>query len=262
MTCEGIAAKDILKGVNIIDEIKEIKKKVRSIQENSSPTTGGSRDGNIDQSLVGAIPLGGIILWSGLATEIPEGWIICDGLNGSPNLQDMFVVGAGLTYAVGDTGGSVTKDVSHTHGPGSLATDTVATHTHGPGTLDTDNDTHSHDVTGSTASDSHTHDVTGISGGVNVATSWVINTGSAQTVHGEHNHTDGSYAAASDSHSHGNGTLATDNDTHDHTVDSGVTGADGDHSHTVDSGVTDTGGSIVQDILPPYYALTYIMRIT
>lgn len=234
MTCEGIVAKDMLKGVNIFDEIKEIKKKVRSIQENSSPTTGGSRDGNIDQSLVGAIPLGGIILWSGLATEIPEGWIICDGLNGSPNLQDMFVVGAGLTYAVGDTGGSVTKDVSHTHGPGSLATDTVATHTHGPGSLDTDNDTHNHGP-GTLA--------TGQDGSAATSASAAGNTYSL----GSHGHTFSGNTA---------------NDTHDHSVNAGVTGADGDHSHTVDSGVTDTGGSIVQDILPPYYALTYIMRIT
>ena len=66
------------------------------------------------------IPKGGIILWSGAINAIPAGWRLCDGgtINGmtTPNLQDMFVVGAGNTYAVDVTGGS--KDavvVAHTH---------------------------------------------------------------------------------------------------------------------------------------------------
>jgi microcystin-dependent protein len=44
------------------------------------------------------------------------GWYLCDGTNGTPDLRDRFVVGAGSTYSVAATGGS--KDaivVSHTH---------------------------------------------------------------------------------------------------------------------------------------------------
>ncbi len=49
------------------------------------------------------IPIGGIILWSGAIADIPTDYQICDGTNGTPDLRDMFVVGAGNTYAVGDS---------------------------------------------------------------------------------------------------------------------------------------------------------------
>jgi hypothetical protein len=68
---------------------------------------------------VGGIPLfprGGIIMWSGSIASIPNGWGLCDGTNGAPNLRDRFVIGAGSNYVVNQTGGS--KDavlVSHTH---------------------------------------------------------------------------------------------------------------------------------------------------
>jgi hypothetical protein len=63
-----------------------------------------------------AIPSGGIIIWSGSAAAIPSGWYLCNGSNSTPDLRDRFVVGAGSTYSVGNTGGS--KDaivVSHSH---------------------------------------------------------------------------------------------------------------------------------------------------
>jgi len=62
------------------------------------------------------IPSGVIVIWSGSAGAIPSGWNLCNGSNGTPDLRDRFVVGAGSTYAVGNTGG--TKDaivVSHSH---------------------------------------------------------------------------------------------------------------------------------------------------
>ncbi|MDM8011776.1 MAG: hypothetical protein QUV08_12515 [Parasphingorhabdus sp.] len=39
---------------------------------------------------------------------VPTGWLLCDGTNGTPDLRDMFVVGAGGAFEVGDTGGSDT----------------------------------------------------------------------------------------------------------------------------------------------------------
>ncbi len=58
------------------------------------------------------IPAGGIIMWSGSIGNIPAGWALCDGSNGTPDLRDRFIVGAGNSYAVGATGGST----SHNHG--------------------------------------------------------------------------------------------------------------------------------------------------
>jgi len=57
------------------------------------------------------VPSGGIIVWSGAATAIPVGYVICDGTNGTPNLKDRFVVGAGNSFAVNATGGFVSSGV-------------------------------------------------------------------------------------------------------------------------------------------------------
>ena len=74
-----------------------------------------------------AFPSGGIIIWSGSQAAIPSGWYLCDGNNSTPNLTDRFIVGAGSTYNVADTGGSANATlVSHTH----TATVTDPGHTH------------------------------------------------------------------------------------------------------------------------------------
>ena len=69
----------------------------------------------------GFVPSGGIIIWSGSAAAIPTGWLLCDGTNGTPNLRDRFVVGAGSTYAVNATGGAATV---------TLAAENLPAHTH------------------------------------------------------------------------------------------------------------------------------------
>ncbi len=56
------------------------------------------------------VPPGGIIIWSGAIIAIPPGFVLCDGNNGTPDLRDRFVVGAGDTYAVDASGGSVNHD--------------------------------------------------------------------------------------------------------------------------------------------------------
>lgn len=61
-------------------------------------------------------PSGVIVLWSGSIGSIPSGWYLCNGSNGTPDLRNRFVVGAGSTYAVDATGGSADAIVvSHTH---------------------------------------------------------------------------------------------------------------------------------------------------
>jgi len=76
-----------------------------------------------------AIPSGGIILWSGSTGSVPSGWYLCDGTNGTPDLRNSFIVGAGNTYAVGATGGTADAIVvSHTHTATSTVTDPGHTH--------------------------------------------------------------------------------------------------------------------------------------
>jgi hypothetical protein len=65
---------------------------------------------------VNPFPPGGIIMWSGTVATIPGGWYLCDGSNGTPDLRNRFVVGAGSTYVPAATGGSANAVVvSHTH---------------------------------------------------------------------------------------------------------------------------------------------------
>lgn len=61
------------------------------------------------------IPTGLIAVWSGTLATIPDGWALCDGGGGRPNLFDKFLVCVpNGTTNPGDTGGAAT----HTHGAG------------------------------------------------------------------------------------------------------------------------------------------------
>lgn len=65
----------------------------------------------IDSKLSGAsvaFVKGMIMMWSGAANTIPSGWALCNGRNGTPPLQDKFIVCAGSTYPAGLSGGSAT----------------------------------------------------------------------------------------------------------------------------------------------------------
>ena len=51
---------------------------------------------------------GMIMLWYGDLGDIPSGWTLCDGTNGTPNLRGQFVRGAWGALAPGSTGGAET----------------------------------------------------------------------------------------------------------------------------------------------------------
>jgi len=67
-------------------------------------------------AVTNTVPSGLIAIWSGSTGSIPSGWLLCNGSNGTPDLRNSFILGAGNTYAVGATGGSTDAIVvSHTH---------------------------------------------------------------------------------------------------------------------------------------------------
>lgn len=124
----------IVKGTEIDDEFNAISSAIASKANLGSPAftgtptaptaTAGSNTTQIATtafvtSAVGAlvtVPPGLISLWSGSIVSIPSGWNLCDGSNGTPDLRNKFVVGAGSTYTVGATGGSANAVVvAHTH---------------------------------------------------------------------------------------------------------------------------------------------------
>lgn len=82
---------------------------------------------------VDTIPIGTIMIWSGYSSSVPNGWQICDGTNGTPNLKERFILGASCdnytntsTHYVNLTGGGGT----HTH---SITTNSVAVYTNTDG---------------------------------------------------------------------------------------------------------------------------------
>lgn len=64
------------------------------------------------------VPSGVIVMWHGLIANIPDGWVICDGNNGTPNLLARFVEGVATAGTnPGTTGGAKAKTTTgHTHG--------------------------------------------------------------------------------------------------------------------------------------------------
>ena len=67
-------------------------------------------------------------MWSGALANIPSGWVLCNGLNGTPDLRDRFVKGAAAGQQPGTTGGAAT----HSHADHSVTQPAShAGHTHG-----------------------------------------------------------------------------------------------------------------------------------
>jgi hypothetical protein len=131
----------IIKGAEINDEFNAIQTAVATKADISSPAFLGNPTaptqtlGNNSTRLAttafvfqNSVPQGGIIIWSGSVGAVPTGWLLCDGTNGTPNLRDRFIVGAGSTYSVNSTGGSADAVVvAHTH---TGTTDSNGTHSH------------------------------------------------------------------------------------------------------------------------------------
>lgn len=67
------------------------------------------------------IASGIIVAWSGPISDIPQGWVLCDGRNGTPDLRDKFIIGASQddnAAAKTSINGSLLKEggsISHDH---------------------------------------------------------------------------------------------------------------------------------------------------
>ena len=207
----------------------------------------------VGSTLLNGVPSGCILLWYGSLATIPAGWALCNGANGTPDLQDRFVVAAGDTYQPGNTGGATTF---------SAATDSQGVHNHTgavtyqpavpmTATADTQG-SHSHGGADGAYSlqagdlPPHTHTVPGISSSGGSGSSALASgpasliTTSATGSGNAHSH------AISVDGSHTHNIAVSSVPTHDHAIPS-----DGAHVHNV----TLTG------VMPYYYALAYIMKL-
>ncbi|WP_175900489.1 hypothetical protein [Burkholderia vietnamiensis] len=72
------------------------------------------------------IPIGTVFMWSGSVANVSSVWgpnyALCNGQNGTPDLRDRFILGAGGSYVPGATGGTTSYTLSvanmpvHNHG--------------------------------------------------------------------------------------------------------------------------------------------------
>jgi microcystin-dependent protein len=177
-------------------------------------------DADIDPRAI--FPVGLISLWSGSVGSIPQYWQLCNGTNGTPDLRDRFVIGAGSSYAVNATGGATSATgTSSSNGA----------HDHGAATG-------SHVLT-TAEIPAHVHRAyVQAQGGAGDTESIQYNNAALA------GNTDGTKAYLSEN---GSGVdlieAAGSGGGHDHTLSS-----DGAHTHTT-----------TVSIMPPYYALAYIM---
>jgi microcystin-dependent protein len=186
----------------------------------------------VDAAVAAAVPAG-LIAPYGSATP-PTGWLLCNGqattgypiltaMYGAtvPDLRDKFVMGDG--GALPNTGGAATV---------ALSTANMPSHSHG-GTTASGNAAHSHGGS-TTSAGSHNHTLPGWAPQSNQADAW-----------------------------YGNYGLVTSNVLYDPTT----TGTDGSHAHTINSdnashahSITAEGSGTAHENLPPYYALTFMVR--
>ena len=83
------------------------------------------------------IPSGIIVAWSGNESNIPSGWVLCNGQNNTPDLRGRFILGVSDSHAVNSTGGEETHTLSvnempshnHTYRYSGSDPDTIATTT-------------------------------------------------------------------------------------------------------------------------------------
>jgi hypothetical protein len=184
---------------------------------------------------------GMISTFEGDIEDLSEDWNLCDGSNGTPNLTDKFIIGAGNTFDIGDSGGSTT--LSH-----SGANTTVGNH------IFTQPSAHSnHTFTQPSAHSNHSththpYGTIAVADHTSVATKQGSSSGNVVTTK---THTV-------------SGSTGNENSTLTHSAHSG-----GDvDAHSAHSGgavdahsVGITQPSDHTSVRPPYYALAYIMYI-
>ena len=185
------------------------------------------------------LPYGSIIMWYGLKNNVPTGWKICDGSNGTPNLTNKFIIGGSTDVGVvgADKPGSNVMGGASTS-TGGAADSVVISHYHTATFAGSVMGTHSH-----TATDSgHSHLVGSQDSAVNPGS------GAGQQ----------EFLANADYAGANVGPAATTSDGNaDITVNTASAGTPAGTVTVVSAGEAGTNKNI-----PPFVALYYIMKVT
>lgn len=190
----------------------------------------------VNESKNGLVPIGSIILWSGSVASIPANWQLCDGTNGTSDLRNRFVVGAGDDYAVGATGGADAITLTDANLPA---------HVHSV-SITTGNDSPDHSHAGFTDTQgAHSHPPAGGAGLFFRGGVAGVNSGLASGFYNNLHDVVGATGIAG-SHAHNVTTY----------------GASARHQHSVSGNTGSVGSGTAFDNRPRYYALAYIQRIS
>lgn len=192
---------------------------------------GGGASALPSEATRGFVPVGGIVMYSGALASIPANWKLCDGTSGTPNMTDRFILATATEIDIGTTGGAK----KHRHNlvasdtPAGTATVVAITAGTPAGTMTS--------VSGGTPAgtvDAHTTTAVTPTGAVN-----------AQTGPGTHTFTGAPLAG----HTH---------------VFTGT--ALGTHTHLLAGktalGESEAGLYADNDVLPPWFKLAFIQRMT
>ncbi|HMP75133.1 MAG TPA: hypothetical protein PKE12_02440 [Kiritimatiellia bacterium] len=193
---------------------------------------------------VASVPSGLVVMWAGSLDNIPDGWLLCDGSNGTPDLRTKFVYGSSDAVTPGTTGGAnayyltAAQLPAHTHA-GSCST--TGAHTHTASTASAGSHTHSTAL--NSVSHTHNHRQRSYNGSYPQDSFATHGSGSTTTI----------------------GTSSSGNHTHSRTINSG-----GAHTHsvTINSGgahshaltIQSAGGGEAVDNRPATVLLAFIMK--
>ncbi len=197
------------------------------------------------------VPVGTIVMWSGAIEEIPDGWLLCDGTEGTPDLRGRFIVG--YDSEDGD------YDVISAEGGASTHTLTLLQmpeHNHTATTVAAGDHSHSVELTTSSGG-SHSHSATTSLSGMTKPMRFASSYRSTGYSSGTH-----STIGLGNNQSYTYNPVASTNislaGTHVHNI-SGDTDNASDHTHTVT--IDNSGGGEAFDKRPPYFVLAYIIKI-
>lgn len=172
-----------VKGTELDDEFDAIATAIATKANSASPAFTGTPTGptatagtsNTQLATTAFVnnlfPSGIIAMWSGLISNIPTGWNLCNGSNGTPDLRNKFIIGAYLDDTVAKT--SVTGSNTQT---GGSKDSVVVTHNHNSGA------TGSTTLTGSFPTAANT--TGGYSGVFSIGSGYSGNGGEPQTNYG------------------------------------------------------------------------------
>jgi len=206
-------------------------------------TTAENTWGAVDPAAIGVVPSGAIIAFHG--AQIPAGWAVCDGTNGTPDLRDRFIVGASTTKAAGSSGGQESVTLT-------AAQSGVPAHTH---TSEDANANHSHTI----AQRHFLHSHSASSGPATPEPLGLIAWDQQNYYKG-----DGSYTAVR--------AITQRGGAHTHPISIGnvwdvpwnwtfpVDAADAKHKHTINANTAADAGQ-AHNNMPPYYVLAFIMKL-